>query len=148
MNTTQPAACLAAGLLLAAGSALAQMTPVGRWQTIDDKTKEPRTEVVITDSGGVLSGRIDKFLRKDADPNRRCTDCSDDRKDKPILGMEIIRGAKKVPGKDVWEDGQILDPESGKSYTLKLTPIEGGAKMEMRASIAFLGRTQTWVRLP
>ena len=64
------------------------------------------------------------------------------------LGLEIIRGAKKADGKDVWEDGKILDPENGKTYTLKMTPIEGGKKLEVRGSIGPFGRTQTWVRTP
>ena len=38
------------------GAALAQMTPVGTWNTVDDKTKEPKSEIQITDTGGVLSG--------------------------------------------------------------------------------------------
>lgn len=128
-------------------AAQAQMTPVGRWHSIDDKTREVKSEIVITDNGGVLSGRVDKLLRKGADQAARCTECSDDRKDKPMLGLEIIRGAKKAEGKDVWEDGKILDPESGRNYSLRLTPIEGGAKLEVRGSIAFIGRTQTWVRV-
>jgi uncharacterized protein (DUF2147 family) len=128
-------------------AAQAQMTPVGRWHSIDDKTHEVKSEIVITDNGGVLSGRVDKLRRKGADQAARCTECSDDRKDKPMLGLEIIRGAKKAEGKDVWEDGKILDPESGRNYSLRLTPIEGGAKLEVRGSIAFIGRTQTWVRV-
>lgn len=134
------------GLLLS-GQTLAQMTPVGQWHTIDDKTGEIKSLVVITDNGGVLSGRVDKLLRKGADQNAVCDKCSDDRKDKPVLGMEIIRGAKKADGKDVWEGGKILDPESGTSYTLKLTPTEGGKKLDMRASVFGIGRTQTWVRV-
>ena len=95
----------------------------------------------------MLSGRIEKLLRKGADQTRRCTDCTDDRKDQPLIGLEIIRGAKKVEGKDVWEGGQILDPENGKSYNLRLTPVEGGKKLDVRGSILFIGRTQTWVRV-
>jgi uncharacterized protein (DUF2147 family) len=64
---------------------------------------------------GACSGRIEKLL-KDAKPDRVCDKCSDDRKDKPIVGLEIIRGAKKAEGKDVWEGGKILDPENGKTY--------------------------------
>lgn len=64
-----------------------------------------------------------------------------------MLGLEIIRGAKQVEGKEVWESGKILDPENGKEYTLRMTPIEGGKKLEGRGSIAFFGRTQTWVRV-
>ncbi|HEX5389759.1 MAG TPA: DUF2147 domain-containing protein [Burkholderiaceae bacterium] len=137
----------AALMALASGAALAQTTPVGQWHTIDDKTNEIKSLIVISESGGVLTGRIDKLLRKGADQDAKCTECSDDRKDKPMLGLEIIRGAKKVDGKDVWEDGKILDPENGKNYTLRLTPIEGGKKLEVRGSVFGIGRTQTWVRV-
>ena len=128
--------------------ALAQMSPVGTWHTMDEKTGEIKSQIVISEAGGVVSGKIDKVLRKDAKPDAVCDECSDDRKGKPIVGLEIIRGAKKAAGKDVWEDGKILDPENGKNYTLRLTPIEGGKKLEVRGSIGPFGRTQTWVRVP
>jgi len=148
MRKTFTASMAGAALMaLASGAALAQATPVGQWHTIDDKTNEIKSLIVISESGGVLTGRIDKLLRKGADQDAKCTECSDDRKDKPMLGLEIIRGAKKVDGKDVWEDGKILDPENGKNYTLRLTPIEGGKKLEVRGSVFGIGRTQTWVRV-
>ena len=128
--------------------ALAQMTPVGAWNTVDDKTKELKSEIQITDNGGVLSGKVTKLLRKEAKQDALCDECTDDRKGKPMLGLEIVRGAKKADGKDVWEDGKILDPENGKNYSLKMTPIEGGKKLEVRGSIGPFGRTQTWVRTP
>ena len=137
------AAILFASLAL---PALAQMSPVGTWHTMDEKTGEIKSQIVISEAGGVVSGKIDKVLRKDAKPDAVCDECSDDRKGKPIVGLEIIRGAKKAAGKDVWEDGKILDPENGKNYTLRLTPIEGGKKLEVRGSIGPFGRTQTWVR--
>ncbi len=124
----------------------AQMTPVGHWQTFDEKTKEVKSQVHITEAGGVVSGKIEKLLRKDAKQDAVCDECSDDRKGQPMLGLEIIRGAKKADGKDVWESGKILDPENGKTYTLRLTPIEDGKKLEVRGSIGPFGRTQTWVR--
>ena len=138
------AAILFASLTL---PALAQMSPVGTWHTMDEKTGEIKSHIVISESGGVVSGKIDKVLRKDAKPDAVCDECSDDRKGKPIVGLEIIRGAKKAAGKDVWEDGKILDPENGKNYTLRLTPIEGGKKLEVRGSIGPFGRTQTWQRV-
>ena len=139
------AAILFASLAL---PALAQMSPVGTWHNMDEKTGEIKSQIVISEAGGVVSGKIDKVLRKDAKPDAVCDECSDDRKGKPIVGLEIIRGAKKAAGKDVWEDGKILDPENGKNYTLRLTPIEGGKKLEVRGSIGPFGRTQTWVRVP
>lgn len=130
------------------GAAQAQMSPVGHWHSIDDKTGELKSLIVITEAAGGLVGQVARLLRKDADQAARCTECKDDRKDKPILGMEIIRGAQKVEGKDVWEGGSVLDPESGRAYNLRLTPVDGGRKLEVRGSIAFFGRTQTWVRVP
>jgi uncharacterized protein (DUF2147 family) len=128
--------------------ALAQMTPVGLWRNVDDKTGEAKAEIRIAESAGVLSGMIATRLGKDVKPDDVCDKCSDDRKDKPILGLEIIRGAKKAEGKEVWEGGKILDPENGRNYTLRLTPVEGGKKLEVRGSFGPFGRTQTWVRIP
>lgn len=127
--------------------ALAQMSPVGVWKSLDEKTGAPKSEVRIAEDGGVLSGKVVRVLREGADPQAVCDQCTDDRKGQPIEGLEIIRGAKQAEGKEVWEGGKILDPENGKTYTLRMTPIEGGAKLEVRGSIGPFGRTQTWVRV-
>ena len=128
--------------------AWAQMTPEGLWRNIDDKTGEAKGEIRIRDAGnGSLVGVLEKRLTKDARPEDLCKECIDDRKDKPLLGLELIRGAKKAEGKDVWEGGKILDPENGKNYTLRLTPADGGQKLDVRGSIGPFGRTQTWTRV-
>ena len=128
--------------------AWAQMTPEGLWRNIDDKSGEAKAEIRIQgNSAGVLTGVLEKRLAKDAKPDDLCKECSDERKNQPILGLEIIRGAQKAEGKDVWEGGKILDPENGRNYTLRMTPIEGGKKLEVRGSIGPFGRTQTWVRV-
>jgi uncharacterized protein (DUF2147 family) len=131
-----------------AGIAAAQSTPVGLWRNVDDKTGEAKAEIRIVDNGGLLSGRIERRLVKDAKPDAVCDECKDERKGKPIAGLEIIRGAKKAEGKEVWEDGKILDPENGREYTLRLTPQDGGRKLDVRGSFGPFGRTQTWVRVP
>lgn len=134
-------------LIASCGSGLAQMSPVGLWRNLDDKTGEAKAEIRIVETGGVLSGKIDKRIGKDIKPDDVCVECSDDRKDKPILGLEIIRGAKKTEGKDVWEGGKILDPENGRNYSLRMTPIDAGKKLDVRGSFGPFGRTQTWVRI-
>jgi uncharacterized protein (DUF2147 family) len=129
--------------------AAAQMTPVGSWHSFDEKTGELKSLIVISDTGGVLTGHIEKLLRKEADQKAVCKDCTDDRKDKPLLGLELIRNARQVEGKDVWEGGTIVNPEGGTIYKLRMTPIEGGQKLEVRGFVGFalLGKTQTWVRV-
>ena len=134
-------------LLGVLGAACAQNTPVGKWHTIDEKTKEIKSEVTITEASGVLTGKVSKLLRKGARQDEVCDECKDARKNQRILGLEIIRGAKKDDAADMWTGGKILDPENGKEYTLKLTPEEGGKKLGVRGSIGPFGRTQTWVRI-
>lgn len=128
-------------------SVMAQMTPLGLWQTISDTDGKATSEVRITSTPAGLVGVVEKALTTSNEPN--CDKCTDERKGQSKLGMQIIRGAKKADGKDVWEDGNILDPNNGTVYKLKLSPIEGGKKLEVRGFVGFalLGRTQTWVRV-
>ena len=128
-------------------SAMAQMSPVGVWQTVDDKDGAPKSEIRIVENAGVVSGKIEKILDPTAKPGEKCVECTDERKDQVILGMEIMRGLKKADGKDVWEGGTILDPKNGKVYKATVTPIEGGKKLQMRGYIGFFYRTQTWTRV-
>lgn len=133
--------------LLHAAIALAADTPVGTWETIDDKTGQPKSLVEITeDSNGVLSGKIVKGLGPDANPERRCTACKGDQKDQLIRGMTFISGLKKDD--DEWNGGTILDPESGKTYKCKMYLEDNGQKLVVRGYIGFalVGRSQTWNR--
>ena len=132
---------------LVGSAALAQMSPVGLWKTIDDETKKEKALVRVTESGGVVSGKIEKLLAADAKPDALCDKCEDDRKGKPIVGMEIIRNVKKDG--DVWAGGTILDSAKGKVYKVKMTPTDGGKKLEVRGYVGapMFGRTQTWQRV-
>jgi uncharacterized protein (DUF2147 family) len=126
--------------------ATAQMTPVGVWKTIDDDGKTEKSLVHISESNGVLTGVIEKVFDP-AKQNATCDKCSDDRKDKPILGMTIIRNVRQdADDKTIWTGGEILDPNNGKTYKTRLKPVDGGKTMEMRGYIAFLYRTQVWQR--
>ncbi len=139
-------ALLATVAIVISVPAFAQMTPVGTWRSVDESTGEPKSQITITERDGALSGKVDALLRKGADPALRCTECSDDRKNEPVVGMEIIRGGKKADGRDVWEGGKILDPENGKEYRASYTPIGGGKKLEVRGYLGPFWRTQTWAR--
>lgn len=138
---------LALPLLAMSFSALAQETPVGMWTTIDDDTGQPKStvEVYVTRNGS-LAGRVVEVLQSDQGENPICDKCEGERKDQPIEGMVILWGANQEG--DVWKGGKILDPASGKVYSLKMEPVEAGAKLEVRGFMGFslLGRTQTWVR--
>jgi uncharacterized protein (DUF2147 family) len=137
-----------AAALLAAGPALAQMTPVGLWRSIDDHTGQARAEIAIKDNGrGGLNGKVERSLQASPSPEPNCNLCTDDRKGQPKIGLEIIRDAKKSGAEPLWEGGTILDPENGKTYKLRLTPIEGGARLQVRGYIGPFYRTQVWQRV-
>jgi uncharacterized protein (DUF2147 family) len=133
--------------LLSPVLAFAQSTPVGLWKTIDDDGKTEKSLVRISEQGGTLVGSIDKLLDPKAEPNAKCDKCADDRKDKPVVGLQIIRGVK-ADGDGVWAGGEILDPNNGKTYKTRLKPVDGGKRLEVRGYIGapLFGRTQTWVR--
>jgi uncharacterized protein (DUF2147 family) len=137
----------AAALCIAAPIAFAQ-SPVGVWKTIDDKTKSERAQVRITEAGGVFTGKIEKLLAADAKPDSVCDKCTDDRKDKPTVGLEIIRSVKKADADNTWDGGTILDAAEGKVYKVRLQLADGGKKLEVRGYVGapLLGRTQTWIR--
>jgi len=137
-------------LLGLAGAAQAQMSPVGLWQSIDDSSGQAKAEISIAQRpDGKLSGKVERSLVVNSTSDPLCVLCTDDRKNQPKVGLEIIRGGQKAEGKEVWEGGKILDPENGKEYSLRLTPIDGGRKLEVRGYIGapLLGRTQVWQRI-
>ena len=149
MNRTRHlAAALALGLF--AALAHAQATPAGLWKTIDDETKKEKSLIRITESGGVYTGKLEKLLDPATKPDALCDKCADDRKDQPLVGMTLVKGVKQSESdKAMWDGGEILDPNNGKTYKVRLTPKDEGKTLAVRGYIGapLLGRTQTWVRI-
>ena len=139
-------AALSLGLF--AAIAHAQATPAGLWKSIDDESKKEKSLIRITESGGVFTGKLEKLLDPSAKPDAVCDKCSDERKDKPIVGMTLIKGVKQnADDKAKWDGGEILDPNNGKTYKVRLTPIDGGKTLEVRGFIGPFYRNQTWTRV-
>lgn len=122
---------------------------LGKWKTIDDETGRVKSIVEITERGGQYFGQVIELFRlPDEDQNPICSDCLDDRKDKPALGMEIVRNMVQEDGELEWEDGTICDPKNGKVYDCEMWLDEGNMdELKVRGYIYFLFRTQTWMRV-
>jgi|JI8StandDraft_1071087.scaffolds.fasta_scaffold23203_4 uncharacterized protein (DUF2147 family) len=123
-------------------------TAAGTWKTIDDETGNVKSLVEITEADGQLTGKIVKLFRKpDEDQDPKCDKCSGDKKDKPMMGLQILWGLKK-DSDTKWSGGEIMDPKKGKTYSCKMELIEDGKKLKVRGFLGFslLGRTQTWER--
>lgn len=113
----------------------------GKWKTIDDETGQAKSFVEITKkANGKYYGKVTQLLIKPEQAN--CTSCKDDRKNQPILGMEVLRDMKK-DGSD-FTGGTITDPKTGKTYKCNIT--RDGDKLNVRGYVGFslIGRTQTW----
>jgi uncharacterized protein (DUF2147 family) len=139
---------IAGAVLVYCTSALPQgNSPIGIWRTIDDKTGKQKALVQISqNASGELSGVILQDLDANAAPNRRCTACTDDRKDQLIQGLIIVRSMKRSG--DHWDSGNILDPETGDVYKCTMTLNASGQELVVRGYLGFslLGRSQTWLR--
>ena len=113
----------------------------GKWKTIDDETGKPKSIVeIFKKSDGKYYGKVIQLLIKPADPN--CSSCKDDRKEKPILGMEVIRGLKK--NQNDFDGGTITDPKTGKTDKCSIKREENRLIVRGYLGISLIGRNQTW----
>lgn len=118
----------------------------GKWKTIDDSTGEERSVVEIFERNGKIYGRIIKLLRKPGeDPDPVCDECDPDdpRFRKKVVGMEIIKDMERSGTE--YDQGTILDPESGKVYRCRLW-VDGN-ELRVRGYWGPFFRTQTWKKV-
>ena len=120
---------------------------VGEWITVDDKTGEQLSVVkIFKATDGLYYGKIVKLLK--GNPDEKCVACTGADKDKPVVGLIIIRGFQEKDGKLVSGDkGRVLDPDNGKFYYGKIWLEDG--KLILRGSLdkkGIFGRSQTWIR--
>ncbi len=127
----------------------AQTELIGEWKTIDDKTGLDKSIVrIFKATDGLYYGKIEQLLQhKDASKPRLCTECEGADKDKPVVGLLIVRNMKYENGDLV--GGTILDPANGKTYYASVVLDKTTGKLKVRGSLdkrGVLGRTQYWVR--
>ncbi|WP_310555432.1 DUF2147 domain-containing protein [Flavobacterium sp.] len=117
----------------------------GKWKTIDDKTGEAKSIIEIYENAGKVYGKIIDIVDV-SKRNFKCEKCTGSDKDKPLIGLHIIKGLTKDG--DEYNGGKIIDPESGKIYK-SFIKLSGKDKLEVRGYIGFalIGRSQTWVRV-
>lgn len=137
---------LLTGFLISANlHAQASDKVLGKWKTIDDNTGKAKSIVELYKKDDLLYGKITKLYREPGEEqNPLCDDCPGEKKNKPVLGMVIITDMHYDADDHEWDDGEILDPESGNVYDCKLWVNDEG-KLKVRGYLAFFYRTQTWL---
>lgn len=136
-----------AAALAVAPSAAQESSPIGRWRTIDDKTGDAKSIVEIREVNGELRGTVlEVFSPPAPSSNPLCEHCPGERRNQPIVGMEILWGLRKDG--DEYSGGRVLNPEDGKVYRCRLRVLDDGARLELRGyvGISLFGRTQVWLR--
>lgn len=133
-----------ASALLFAHSAHSQSI-FGKWKTIDDRTGKPKAVVEVYEEDGLVYGKIDTILEKGRE-NAKCIKCKGERKDKPIVGMKIIEGLKKNDNGE-YKGKTLFDPEQAMTFRCKIwLNSDNPDKLMVRGYLAFIYRTQTWIR--
>ncbi|TCB80660.1 DUF2147 domain-containing protein [Acinetobacter sp. ANC 4173] len=136
-------------LALATTSSFAQDI-TGTWHYIDDKTGEPKGWVKIEkQANGTYAGKVIKLTpRVGYTPKEFCTNCPPPFTNKPIVGMQVISGLKTTDAIN-YNNGKILDPVSGKIYSLKGKVSANSKKLFLRGyfGVSAVGRSQTWLRV-
>ena len=118
---------------------------VGKWKTIDDETGKAISVVEIYERGGKIYGKVHDIIDP-KDRNKICSNCTGEDKDKPIMGLTVIKGIVKDGAE--YNSGKILDPKYGRLYKCFIT-LESKDKLKVRGyiGISLFGRTQYWHRI-
>lgn len=139
----------AAALPVSADELATSPSPIGYWQTIDDISGKPKSIIQISENEHhALIGKVVKIYPKvGEDQHKVCVHCEGDKHDQPIVGMVVLYGLTLHD--DQWKDGEILDPENGKTYRCSLRTADHGKKLNVHGYIGMplLGRTQSWIRV-
>lgn len=130
----------------AAQSSTPSFSPAGLWKTVNEKG-EPEGLVRITEVAGEFRATVEKVYSPPAPvAEPRCLDCTGELKDKPVIGMQILRGMRWDG--EQYAGGEILDPNNGKFYRCLMRVVDDGRRLEVRGyiGISLFGRTQVWLR--
>ncbi|WP_350285504.1 DUF2147 domain-containing protein [uncultured Croceitalea sp.] len=117
----------------------------GKWKTIDDRNGNAKAIIDIYLQDGLLYGKVLKILEKGKE-NAKCIKCDGELKDKPVQGMIIIDGFKKTDDYE-YKGKRLFDPEQAMTFRGRVwMDPKNPDKLKVRGYLAFLYRTQTWLR--
>ena len=119
-------------------------TIFGAWNSFDEETNRLESVIEVYEKNDQAFAKITKITNSE-NQSAICINCSGERKDAPILGMNILTGLKKDG--DEWSGGKILDPKNGKEYKCYIKLIDNNTlKLRGYIGISMFGRTAIWKR--
>lgn len=118
---------------------------IGKWRSIDDVDGTAKSVVnIYQDSNAKYYGKIEKLFKE---PDKLCTECKNEDRNKPIVGMVIISDMVEKNGS--LTGGTILDPNNGKVYRCNISYDAKNNNLKVRGSLdskGLLGRSQIWIK--
>ena len=134
-------------------NAKAESTITGTWKQIDDQgvnKGKVASYVEIFEKNGVYFGKITKLLLDP--PDTVCKKCSGDLKNKPLVGMIILKNMKKTGNVDKelgleFANGTIFDPDEDDTYKCLMWIKDDVLTVRGYIGFSLLGRSAEWFRL-
>ena len=111
--------------------------------------QEKDAKIEIYKCGDKFCGKIvwlEEPNEEDGTPKIDDENPDEDLQSRPIMGLNILADFVYVEN-DTWEDGEIYDPKSGKTYSCYMK-LETEKKLKVRGYIGFslIGKTNYWTR--
>ena len=117
-------------------------TIFGAWNSFDEETNRLESVIEVYEKNDQVFAKIIKITNLE-NQGATCINCSGERKNTPISGMNILTGLKKDG--DEWSGGKILDSKNGKEYKCYIQLLDENT-LKIRGYIGFsmFGRTAIW----
>lgn len=127
---------------------------IGFYLTYDDDTGAEKSQVqIFKATNGKYYGKIVWLKEPLKNGKPKVDDKNPETKlqNRPIIGLEILKGFVFDKGANEWNDGTIYNPSSGKTYNCYIN-FESPTKIKIRgyigASWMGLGKTAYWTKEP
>jgi len=140
------ARCIAWGLATVLIAPAFAGDPSGTWLTEGGKS-----QIRLAHCGEALCGRI-QWLKEPSDPatgkpKRDIRNPDPGKRDRPIIGVDILMGMKPGETTDQWA-GDIYNPEDGKTYQARLT-LQDARTLQLKGCVlgGLICKSQAWSRV-
>ena len=136
---------MALTIVIGARPSAAADSPVGKWNTVDDKSGKVTSEVQLYDQGASSTARSSAFPSRMTPQasRRRARSARAPTRTSPSSGSSSSRTSPRTETR--YKGGTILDPDDGKVYKSEIWQ-EGGKLKGTRRRRPLFRDLQTWVK--
>jgi uncharacterized protein (DUF2147 family) len=127
-------------LILLVTFSISSQNIFGKWESLDPETRTVDSVIEVYEKDGKAYAKIIE-IKDETKRAALCNYCKGKKKNKPVLGMDILTGLEKDD--DEWSGGTILDPRNGKIYQCYIKLVNAN-KLKLRGyiGISLFGKTE------